>query len=137
MEYRPNDFLTLDQVEDRGRSVRLYSIGLLCALVITGLVLGGYAMLRKRHAQQVLATAKNEQPPAVQPKGPNRAQILVDEAMIKGDQTIVGGTVKNISNDALPGLSVQLELRRRKDGKTELVSVPVEPSQLKPQEEGR
>jgi outer membrane PBP1 activator LpoA protein len=57
--------------------------------------------------------------------------------MLKGDQTVIGGTVRNISNEDLSALAVELELRRRKDGKAERALVTVEPSQLKPQQEGR
>jgi hypothetical protein len=50
--------------------------------------------------------------------------------------TTVGGVVKYISNEQVSGLSVRLEFRRRKDGKTEETVLPVTPAHLQPQEEG-
>ena len=114
---------------------------ILAALLVTALLVAGYAYLRKRHSQQVAAQALQIQQENAQnataPKGPAKAHILVDEALLKGGQTIIGGTVKNTSNEALSGLSVELVLRRRKDASVEQTSVPVEPAELEPAQEGR
>ena len=50
--------------------------------------------------------------------------------------TTIGGVVKNISKQELSGLSVVLELRRRKDGGLEENVLPVTPAQLQPEQEG-
>ena len=44
--------------------------------------------------------------------------------------------MKNISKQELNGLSVVLELRRRKDAGVEETLLPVTPAQLQPEEEG-
>lgn len=123
-----------DETSSRSRMLA----GVLCALLITGSVFAGYAFLRKRHAQQTIAAS---QPAADasknQAKGPARAEVYIDEALLKGDQTIIGGKVKNISAGNLVGLAVDLELKRRKDGGAEKQSVLVDPNQLGPQQEGR
>ncbi len=41
---------------------------------------------------------------------------MVDEALLQGGKTILGGTVKNTSTEKLDGLAVELELKRRNDG---------------------
>ena len=123
------------QQESRSRGLTL-TLGVIAALVVTALLVSGYLILRKRHAQHLLAATQNQQP-STQPKAPPKVLILVDEAMLKGDQTIIGGTVKNISNEELTALSVNLELKRRKNGATEHTLVPIAPEQLKPQQEGR
>jgi hypothetical protein len=56
--------------------------------------------------------------------------------MLEGDQTVIGGTVKNISSEGLSGLSLDLELKRRKDRSTQSTAVQVSPAQLAPQQEG-
>jgi len=122
----------VDEGTSRGRSF----VAVICALLIAGLVVGGYLYLRKRHAQQTLLAIKAEQAPTAEPKGPPKAQIFVDEAMTKGDQTLVGGTVKNISTENLNSVSVDLELIRRKGSATDKAQAQVQPSQLAPQEEG-
>src|SRR3979411_1823635 len=122
-----------DSDGDSSRSLSL--IAVICAFVITGLVVSGYLYLRKRHAQQTMLAAQSAQGPAVEPKGPPKAQIFVDDAMTKGAETLIGGTVRNISNESLNSLTVDLELIRRKDATTQKTSVPVQPSQLAPQEE--
>jgi hypothetical protein len=105
----------------------------ICAVVITSLVLAGYALLRRRHLQNATAP----QALASEPKGPPKALILVDDALPQAGKTIIGGTVKNTSAEKLEGLSVELELKRRKDGVGERKLVAVEPSQLDPEQEGR
>ncbi len=119
------------------RSLSRTLIGVVAALMVTAGLLGGYALLRQRHGQQVEAAKLAAAVPAPLPKGSPKAQIFVDEAMLKGDQTIVGGTVRNVSAGDLQNLSVKLELKRRKDGTAELASVPVTPQDLKPEQEGR
>lgn len=103
------------------------------ALLITALVFVGYSYLRKRHAQSV---ARAEQA-AGAPKAPPRALILVDEPLLQGSNTVLGGTVKNISNEKLNGLSVELELKRRSGGTIEKKQVPLTPADLDPSAEGR
>jgi hypothetical protein len=115
-------------------------IGLGCALLITAFLVAGYAILRRRYTQPALADAraKAAAPGSVtQANGPVRAEIYVDDALLKADQTIIAGTVKNISADNLNGLSVDLELKRRKDGKAERTLAHVVPDQLAPQQSGR
>lgn len=106
-----------------------------CAVAVTAILLAGYAYIRKYHAQQILANAT---PPTSESaaKGPALAHVVVDEPTLEKGMTTVGGLVKNISNQPLSGLSVTLELRRRKDGKSEQAVLPVTPAQLEPQQEG-
>lgn len=115
------------------RSVGPKILAGLAALVITALVFTGYALLRKRHAQVALSS----QPPAAAPKQPPKALIIVDEALLQGSNTILGGTVRNTSTENLEGLSVELELKRRKDGAAENHLVALDPTQLAPEQEGR
>ena len=115
---------------------------ILAALLVTALLVAGYTYLRRRHSQQVAAQAlqsqqENAQQNATAPRGPAKAHILVDDALLKGGQTIIGGTVKNTSNEKLSGLSVELVLRRRKDASVEQTSVPIDPAELEPAQEGR
>ncbi len=117
-------------------------IALTCALLVTAAVFTGYAYIRKRHAQQVLSRAQQDmaaQNTATQntPKGPPKVHISMDDAMLKSGRTIIGGSIKNISGEKLGGLSVELELRRRRDGSPEQRSVVLEPPQLEPEQEGR
>lgn len=129
------DSSTTNSSENQSRS--LLWLGVLAALLVTGLFIGGYAVLRKQHQQKVLASEQAQGAKSIEPKGPPKAQILVDEAIIKGDQTVIGGTVKNISVETLSNLGVDLELIGRKDGAKTKTAVQVEPAQLAPQQEGR
>jgi|SRR5690349_19801735 len=109
-------------------------LAVICAVAITAVLLAGYAAVRKYHALRVA----RETPPVTEPapKGPALAHVLVDEPTIEKGMTTVGGVVKNISNQQLSAVSVKLEFRRRKDGKTEETVLPVTPAHLQPQEEG-
>lgn len=117
------------------RSALPKALAALAAILITALVFSGYALLRKRHAQSTaaLVTAGNEQ----QPRQPPKALILVDEALLQGGKTTIGGTVRNTSAEKLDGLSVELELKRRADGVAESKLLKLEPAELEPQQEGR
>ncbi len=110
-------------------------LAVVCAVAITAILLVGYAYFRKYHAQRVL---ENATPPVAESahKGPALAHVVVDEPTLEKDMTTVGGVVKNISNQPLSGVSVTLELRRRKDGKNEQRVLAVTPGQLQPQQEG-
>jgi hypothetical protein len=105
------------------------------ALVITGLLFAGYTLLRKRYVQNYIATPGSTT--TVEPRQTPKALILVDEALLQGGKSTLGGTVKNTSAERLEGLSVELELKRRKDGGTENQSVALNPAQLEPAQEGR
>lgn len=112
-------------------------LAVVCAVGITAVLLAGYGYIRKYHAQKVLAEATP--PPVIDtggPKGPPLAHVVVDEPTLTKGVTTVGGVVKNISKQELTGLSVVLELRRRKDGGLEESVLPVSPAQLQPDEEG-
>ena len=111
-------------------------LAVVCAVALTAVLLAGYGLIRKYHAQKVLA--ENTPPPVVNtgPKGPALAHIVLDEPSIAKGVTTIGGVVKNISKQDLTGLSVVLELRRRKDGGLEESILPVTPSQLQPEQEG-
>ena len=109
-------------------------VACMCALVITALVWAGYAFLRRRHLQN---TSAGPQALSGEPKGPPKAMILVDDALLQGGKTIIGGTVRNISTEKLEGLSVELELKRRKDGVGEKQLVALQPPQLEPEQEAR
>lgn len=114
------------------RSVSRKLIAAIAALVVTALVLSGYLLLRRRHAQttaQMTPVAEVRQPP--------KALITVDEAMLQGGKTILGGTVKNTSAEQLDGLAVELELKRRNDATAEVQLIALQPTQLAPQQEGR
>lgn len=126
----------LQQEEKRSLGLKIIAGGL--ALLFTACVMAGYVYFRNRHARQNAVVADETKAAlANTPKGPPKAHILVDEALLKGGQTIIGGSVKNISNETLSGLAVELELRRRNDGTTERMNAPLNPAQLGPQEEGR
>jgi hypothetical protein len=108
----------------------------IAALIITVLLFAGYAYLRQRHEQKNRLLASSSQASRPEPKGSPQALILVNDALLQGGKTILGGTVKNISPQKLGDVSVELELKRRKDAMVDKVLVPLEPSQLEPDQEG-
>lgn len=108
-------------------------LAVVCAVGVTAVLLVGYGYIRKYHAQKVIA--ENTPPPVVE-KGPALAHIVVDEPTLEKGMTTIGGVVRNISKHELSGLSVILELRRRKDSGLEQTALPVTPTQLQPEQEG-
>jgi hypothetical protein len=114
--------------EEERRHTRRLLVGMLCALLLTGSVCGGYLYLRKRHERQVAATASAEKVE----KAKAKVEVAVDEARTEGKKSILSGTIHNISNDQLQNLAVELLLRRRTGGATETRIVMPESSELAP-----
>lgn len=122
--------------EEQAAYGRRVAVGVLCAVLLTAAVFGGYLYLRKRHAREIAARALAEAN-QIKPVLPPKAQIFVDDAMLKGSQTIIGGTVQNISGEPLSDLSVEIDLKKRKDGFSDIKVIPLEPHDLAPGEQGR
>jgi hypothetical protein len=125
-----------EAIEREKETTRRMLLGVVCAVAITALLLVGYAFIRRFHSQQILA---NQTPPPTTdngPKGPPVAHILVDQPSLERGMTTIGGVVKNTSQSELNGLTIALQLHRRKDGGSEEKLVPVEPGNLQPLEEG-
>lgn len=116
-------------------SSRLVALG--CALLVTALLLGGYTVMRRRHAAQQNVSSATPDPKSSFPKGPAKVHVLTDDPMLKAGDTIIGGTVKNVSEGTLENLSVELELRHRKDASVEQRSIPLQAAKLAPNEESR
>ena len=111
-------------------------LAVVCAVGISAILLVGYGYIREYHVEKVIAN--NTPPPVVEtgPKGPPLAHVVVDEPTLEKGMTTIGGVVKNISKQELSGLSVVVELRRRKDSGIEENVLPVTPAQLQPEQEG-
>ena len=113
--------------EERRHSRRLL-VGFLCALLLTGTVLGGYLYLVKRHERQVAAALDVE----TRKKAAAKVEVFVDEATANGKTTVLGGTIHNISNEPLHNLAVELQLRRRIGGGVETRTVVPDTTDLPP-----
>jgi len=118
-------------------SVGIKLIGAIAAIVVTVSVLAGYAYLRKRYAENNATRASLALAESTKPQPTPKALVLVDEALIQGNKTVVGGTVKNTSNETLRHVTVNLELKRRKDATTEKKDLALTPAELEPGQEGR
>lgn len=126
------------RVASRGR----YSFTILAvvlALAVTAGLLFGFMYLRKRYAAQHPSAAAPAQPQQKSVKSalPVQAQIFEDEAMLKGSQALIGGTVQNVSQETLQGLTVEIELTRRQDGGSERRSLSIQPADLAPGGQGK
>ena len=108
-------------------------LAVICAVGLTAILLVAYGYIRKFHAQRVIA---ENTPPPVPEKAPPLAHIVVDEPTLEKGMTTIGGVVKNISKQELSGISVVIQLRRRKDSGVEETALPVTPAQLQPEQEG-
>lgn len=107
------------------------SLARACILFILAALLAGCQAFSRQHAGSE---------PASEVKKTNltaQAQIVEDEAMLKGSQAVIGGTVRNISDTKLERLGLEIELRRRSDGSAEARQVSLTPDTLAPGEEGR
>lgn len=124
----------LIEEEERRHTKRLVA-GMLFALLVTGAILGGYFYLRGRHATQVAdaAAAEAKTKAALLPQ----VEVVVDDAMIKDKETVLGGTVHNISKEPLGAVGVKLELHHRSGGVVETKTLPLDQPDLAPDGKGR
>jgi hypothetical protein len=118
--------------EEEKRHGRRLLIGLLCALLLTGAVLGGYLFLRKRHERQLAAATVIEN----KKKAP-KVEVFVDEATVNGKTTLLGGTIHNISDEPLHNVAVELLLRRRVGSGIETRAVTPDTTELPPDGKSR
>ena len=111
-------------------------LAVVCAVAVTAIILIGYGVIRKRYAERLLA--ENTPPPVADsgPKGPPLAHIVIDEPTLEKGMTTIGGVVRNISKQELSGLTVVIELRRRRDSGLEQAALAVTPTPLQPEQEG-
>ena len=117
--------------EEKRHTLRLI-VGLLCALLLTSAVLGGYLYLLKRHERQVAAANQVE----LKKQAP-KVEVFVDEATASAKTTVLAGTIHNISNEPLHDLAVELQLRRRVGGGVETRAVPADKTDLEPNGKAR
>ena len=118
--------------EERRRTIRLFA-GVLCAIVLTGVVLGGYLYLRKKHEREVAAATETAKTKALAPK----IEVFVDDATLNGKQTVLGGTLHNISGETLRDVTVELELKRRTGGGLEVRTLKPDQTELGPDGKAR
>ena len=118
--------------EERSHGRRLL-VGILCALLLTGAIFGGYLFLRKRHERQLAAAAIATRTKALAP----RVEVFVDDPTMDGKTSMLGGTLHNISGEALRNLSVELELRQRKGGRLETRTLTPDQPELAPDAKAR
>jgi hypothetical protein len=114
--------------EEERRHTRRLMVGILCAVVLTGSVFGGYLYLRKRHERQVAAAAAAE----TLQKKTAKVEVFVDDAMSAGKKTLLAGTIHNISGETLRNVAVELQLRKRSGGGLETRIVTPEATELAP-----
>ncbi|HEX8175235.1 MAG TPA: hypothetical protein VF543_08955 [Pyrinomonadaceae bacterium] len=125
-----------EELRGRSRSPLFFVIAFATAFALTAALVGGYFYLRSRHTAQTLAVQQQSAAPAKPVIQPD-IKIFEDQAMIKGAQVIIGGTVENISKATLSDLSLELELTRRVDGSTESRMLALTPKNLAPGEQGK
>lgn len=131
-----NPFHHEEAIAQQKETKKRLLLGIVCAMAVTALVVAGYTYIRRYHQQRIIAS--NTPPPVTDsgPKGPPLAHVVIDEPTLEKGFSVIGGVVKNTSDHELSGVSVVVELRRRKDGGLEEQALPVTPSSLQPQQEG-
>lgn len=107
-------------------------IGIVCAALIVASIFGGYFLLRSRQAaaQQVDERAGDTQP-ATRERA--KVHVLEDEAFLRRSDAVIGGTIRNVSDQKLSNLLLTIKLQSR-DGRTEeLRTIATSPEDLEPQ----
>jgi hypothetical protein len=114
--------------EEEKRHTQRLLVGMLCALLLTGAIFGGYIYLRKRHERQLAAAVALENAKKTTPK----VEVFVDEPTVNGKKTLLSGLIHNISGDSLHNVAVELQLRHRTGSSVETRVVTPEVTELAP-----
>jgi hypothetical protein len=121
---------------DEGRQLPWIKVGAVaCAMAVTGALLGGYFVLHQHHIRQAQAArlaAENAKKVV-----PAEAQVFENEARLQGDNALIGGVVRNISNARLDDLIIEIQLIPRAGENLKVQQVRLEPASLNPGQEGR
>ena len=123
-----------EAINQQKESTKRKLLAVVCAFAVTALLFAAYSYIRTFYTP--VNHAAEMAPPVEPAKGPALAHVVLDEPTLENKMTTIGGVVKNVSGQPLSGLSVTLELRRRKDNLTVREVLRVTPGQLQPQEEG-
>jgi hypothetical protein len=115
---------------------RTAAASIIAACLLLGALIGIGYLLFFRNAEQKTTRQEQRQSDAPAPVV-TEAQILEDEPILKDSKAVIGGTVRNLSRESLNNLSLDIELKRRSDGSTEVRAVPVEPKTIAPGAEGK
>lgn len=127
-----------EELRSRSRSPLFLLMAVVAALLLSAALVLGFLYLRGRHAAQTLASEQQKNAQTQQQAAPQPLlKIFEDQAMIKGAQVIIGGTVQNISPNKLENLSLELELTRRAGGAKESRTIPLTPNNLASGEQGK
>ena len=129
------EFITPDgHLNENSRSNKV--VGVIIALLLTAVVTGGYFIIRKRYveAEQQRQLAAVSAPTPAKSQASPVLEIQEDQAMLRGSQALLGGTVKNIGSSPLHDVAIELSLSRRSDSAEERRAVPLAPKDLAPGE---
>lgn len=104
-----------------------------CAALLFGTLLFSACSTQSRRDASPSPASKNEK---IASASVQKLNIYENEAVPKGSQAILSGTVENTTNATLAKLYVQIELKRRNADERETRTVKITPEQLAPHERG-
>lgn len=114
-------------------TVRSKASALLFSTLVLSMALAGCAGRESARENPFKAESNKQKQASAAPA----VSVTEDEATLRGSQSVVGGTVRNVSGERLEDLVVELELSRRGGETTQVRPVSVSPATLAPGEEGR
>lgn len=98
---------------------------------------GGKDALRAIDAVKIPGVNGRTESPAIHPALPVKVEILLDEPVRKGTDAVIGGTIRNISNERLSGLAVEFQLFHRVGPESDVRVFELDPRDLEPGQAGR
>jgi hypothetical protein len=131
-----NPFHQEEAIAQQKETNRRLLLGIVCAVAVTALLVAGFVYVRRAYVQRRLAENQPQSVANTIPKGPPLAHVVVDEPTLEKGFTVIGGMVQNTSDRDLSDIFVVIEMKRRKDGGTEEIALPVSPAVLAPQSQG-
>lgn len=109
--------------------------GIAC-LLLGGLIGVSYLLFFRTGAQNSTQQQEQRRNDAALPVS-TEAQIFENEPIPRESKAVISGTVRNLSRESLNELTLEIELKRRSGGSTEIRTISVEPKTIAPGAEGK
>jgi hypothetical protein len=132
----PEHFFCLLKMNEQPANV-FHFMTIVCMLIVLMFTLSGCRSPSLQKDQAVSPQLEHQPQDANEATKQIEVHVFEDEAMLRGTQAVIGGTIKNTSDENLESISIELELKHRDNDTTEIRKLSVLPSSLLPNAQGR
>lgn len=112
-------------------------IALAAAVIVVAVIAFGFAALRSSYGvdKSSASIVKNAEPQTAATPAQVQIQVLQNDVYVRAGQAVIGGSVRNVSNETIENINLRLKLENRVTAETKFENLELKPSTLAPQSE--